>query len=284
MKLAASNIAWPYDRRIEAYAALARHGLAGVEVAPALLLGAEEDPFDPAPGAIDRALAEMADYGLRPVSMQSLLFGVDGAALFGAAEEQRRLIAGVERAVRLAAMLGIGNLVFGSPRQRVIGSALDREQALEHAAAIFRDLARSAVENGSVLALECNPPAYGTDFLTTLAETEEFVRRVDHCGIRMNFDTGAIRMNAEEGDVEAFLDRSAALVSHVHVSAPHLAPAPDDAAAAARLLGPVAAAGYAGWYSIEMRAPDNSDPIANLDVCAVRLAETRTLVQGLSSP
>lgn len=281
MKLAASNIAWPFARRIEAYAILARHGFAGLEIAPALLLGEAADPFEPDAAQLDQALGELAEHGLMPVSMQSLLFGVEGAALFGTAVERQRLTAGIDRAIGLAARLGIPTLVFGSPLQRVVPAGRAREQAEDEAAALFRDLGRRALDHGARIALEPNPAAYGTNFLTTLAETEAFVCRVDHPGVRLNFDLGAVTMNAEGEDVADFLGRSADLVGHVHVSAPHLAPAPTDAVATARVLAMLARAGYGGWHSIEMRSPADRDPIESLDHCAQCLAKAAAAAQAL---
>lgn len=280
MKLAASNIAWPFARRLEAYRVLADHGLTGLEVAPALLLGDSADPFAPHERERTRALDELADFGLGLVSMQSLLFGVEGAALFGTADQRAALVAALRRAIALAARLGITHLVFGSPRQRVIPGDLGREEAWDQAAAVFRALGHEAQDHGAVIAMEPNPAAYGTNFLTTLDEAEAFVRQVDHPAIRLNLDLGAAAMNGEEDELAAFAARSAGLVSHVHVSAPNLAPAPDKAEDTAAVLGQLARAGYAGWHSIEMRCPEGLDPVRSLEGCARRLADAARLAEG----
>lgn len=280
MNLAASNIAWPYDRRIEAYGVLADHGFGGLEIAPALLLGESADPFAPDDRDVARAVAELEAFGLRLVSMQSLLFGVEGAALFGTADERAELVAALRRAIALAGRLGIANLVFGSPLQRVIPDDLPHDDAWDQAASVFRSLGDMAQDCGAVIAVEPNPAAYGTNFLTTLLEAEAFVQQVDHAGIRFNLDLGAATMNGEQGELDALVARSVDRVSHVHVSAPNLAPAPTSSGDVAPVLSLLRRAGYTGWYSIEMRCPDGIDPVRSLGRCARQLADAARSAEG----
>ena len=51
------------------------------------------------------------------------------------------------------------------------------ERALERGAEAFRRLGDDAVAAGTVLAIESNPVAYGTNFLNTLDEAERFLER-----------------------------------------------------------------------------------------------------------
>jgi len=61
-------------------------------------------------------------------------------------------------------------------------------------------------------------------------------------------------MTGELARIEALAERAGARIFHVHFSEPQLAPAPADAKQAARVFQALAPTGYAGWYSIEMRA------------------------------
>jgi hypothetical protein len=81
-----SNIAWSPEDRFVAYAMLAEAGAFGLEVAPGMLFSRSADPLRPEQQEERRALAEIAGAGLSLVSMQSLLFGVENAALFGSAD------------------------------------------------------------------------------------------------------------------------------------------------------------------------------------------------------
>lgn len=278
MKLAISNIAWSPEQRAEAYALLQRRGIHGLEIAPGLFFSGTADAF--APGAAEAAerLAQIAAAGLRLVSMQSLLFGVQGAALFGDAQAQARFIAGMERAIALAGRFSIPNLVFGSPAQRAVPDGMSQAEARAIAVPLFRALGDLAAEAGTKLGMEFNPAAYGTNFLNTHEEVAAFVAQVDHPTVTIILDVGALHMNAHFEQIEAIAATLAPRISHVHLSEPHLAPSPARPEQAARVMAAMAAAGYDGWYSIEMKAPDGG--LAAVDASLEHLVSAARIAEG----
>lgn len=269
-----SNIAWSAAERLGAYVILAEAGITGLEVAPGIFFHAAADPFVPDDATAREALREMADAGLSLVSMQSLLFGVTGAALFEGAEARTAFEAGINRAITLAGRFGIPNLVFGSPAQRRVPAGLPMADALEEAAALFRRLGHAAAAAGTRITIEANPAAYGTNFLTTLEEAEAFVARVDHPAIALILDLGAMHMNASFGSVPARLPDLAPRLNHVHVSEPDLAPAPADGAALVSVLKGLQAAAYAKAVSIEMKRPAGG--LADVRHAVARLVAAHT--------
>lgn len=263
MRLAVSNIAWPADCADGAYDLLAEHGVPGLEIAPGLLFGAEADPFVPSAAALALTRARLARAGLTLCSMQSLLFGVPGAALFGAPEERAAFEGGIARAIALAERLDIPSLVVGSPRNRVIPAGLAPEAAWTLASDTFRRLGDAAERAGCVLAMEPNPAVYGTNFLTTLEETEAFVRRLGHRAVQVNFDVGAMHVNGAFSRLREAFEGARPHISHVHLSEPELGPVPRDAEEARAVFGALRSVHWEGWVSIEMRA-DPVDPLALL--------------------
>ena len=264
MKLAVSNIAWPAVQRREAYALLAANGITGLEIAPGLLFSEAEDAFEPTPAEAEAAMAEVRDAGLELVSMQSLLFGVEGAALFGDAAARERLEQAMRRAIALAERFAIPNLVFGSPRQRVVPDGMSDGDAQALAADVFRRLGDAAFAAGCRIAVEPNPAAYGTNFLNRAAEALGFVEAVAHPAVSLNFDVGALHMNGDFEQVEDLAARAGGSISHVHFSEPQLAPAPARIEEAERVFAAVSRTGYDGWYSIEMIAQPEA-PLAALE-------------------
>lgn len=254
MKLAVSNIAWAPADRDAAYAILRGAGITGLEIAPGLFFDGAADVFVPTEADVEAALGAMRAAGLELVSMQSLLFGVEGAALFEGEAALERLRTGMDRAITLAGRVGIPNLVFGSPRQRNIPDGLDPLAAEALAVDAFRRFGDAAARAGTRISVEPNPAAYGTNFLNRVAQAEAFVRRVDHPAITLIVDVGALHMNGDFDTVEAVAGRAAALVSHVHISEPNLDPAPARVDQAARVMTAMTEAGYRGWFSIEMKA------------------------------
>lgn len=255
MMLAISNIAWAPQERAEAYGLMAAAGVNGLEIAPGLFFHAAEDSFAPDAATARQAMTEIEAAGLRLVSMQSLLFGVQGAALFEGAAARARLERGLERAIDLAGRFGIPNLVFGSPAQRRVPFGMAMQTALEQAAELFRRLGERAAQAGTVIAIEANPRAYGTNFLNTLDEAADFVARVDHPQVALILDLGAMHMNGQFELTAARMPHLLPRLNHVHVSEPHLAPAPADPGQSAQVLAALRAAGYGRAVSIEMQRP-----------------------------
>ncbi|WP_096788073.1 sugar phosphate isomerase/epimerase [Rhodobacter sp. CZR27] len=255
MRLAVSNIAWHPQDRAAAYGVLRAHGIRGLEIAPGLFFDRSADPFAPTEAELAGAVGEARAAGLELVSMQSLLFGVEGAALFGAPGERQAFRAGMRRAIALAGRLAIPNLVFGSPRQRVVPATMAATEAREVALETFADLGDAAQAAGTRLGVEFNPAAYGTNFLTTLEEADAFVADLAHPAVTLILDLGSMHLNGAFAGIAEAVAGVASPISHVHVSEPHLAPAPADAGAAATALSALARRGYSGWVSIEMKQP-----------------------------
>lgn len=273
MRLAVSNLAWPAAYAAEAYAVLAQAGVQGLEIAPGLLFPHEPDPFRPSASVLARLRADLVAAGLTLCSMQSLLFGVTGAALFGNAGERRAFEDGLLRAIRLAEMLGIPNLVMGSPRNRVRPDTLSETAAQEQAAETFRRLAGAAQAAGCVLAIEPNPAAYGTNFLTTTDAAAAFVRRVDHPAVRLNFDVGALQVNGTFADLGRALAETGDITSHVHLSEANLKPFPGSRETAEAVFSGLHGAGWTGWVSIEMLASaDDAIGVLRSSLAATRAA------------
>jgi sugar phosphate isomerase/epimerase len=254
VKLAVSNIAFAPQDRSDAYAMLHDAGITGLEIAPRLFFHSAEDPFQPDAISVNTALDEIADMGLTLVSMQSLLYGLQGAALFGDAYAHGLFMSGMLRAISLAERLCIPNLVFGSPGQRIVPSAMQPADALALATEVFRELGDAAVRAGTVLSVEANPTVYGTNFLNSFAEADAFVAKVDHPGVTLILDIGAMHINNDFDALPQAVSTAGKRISHVHISEPNLAPAPNDLSQAQLVLNCLHNLGYDGAVSIEMKS------------------------------
>ncbi|MBA4044952.1 MAG: sugar phosphate isomerase/epimerase [Erythrobacter sp.] len=281
MRLAMSNIAWLPAERLEAYAILAEAGLTGLEVAPGLLFHAAEDAFDPDPATARDAMCEVEGAGLTLVSMQSLLFGVEGAALFGTAPERAVFERSMIRAITLAGRFGIPNCVFGSPMQRRVPEGMAMAEAMEKAAEVFRRFGDAATAAGTRITIEANPAAYGTNFCTTLEEAEAFVALVDHPAIALILDLGAMHMNGVFAGVPVRLPALTPRLNHVHVSEPHLAPAPADATALVPVLRALRAGDYTKAVSIEMKRPEAG--LAEVRRSVARLVDAQQAAEAVDA-
>jgi sugar phosphate isomerase/epimerase len=175
--------------------------------------------------------------------MQSIWFGQNGS-IFG--PERRALLAYTLRAIEFAKAAGCGNLVFGCPKNRVLPENADSGTAVP----FFAELGAAAAAAGTVVALEANPPLYGTNFINTTLQALDMARQVASPGFKVNLDVGTLIANGESA---AGLAGQVCAFSHVHVSEPGLAmlekrPLHRELAALLRHEG------YAGYVSIEMKA------------------------------
>ena len=271
MNLAMSNIAWSPDERITAYSILSNAGFTGLEIAPGLFFHAADDPFVPIDSVASAALDEVTDAGLRLVSMQSLLFGVSGAGLFGDTDARTAFEKGMIRAIELAGRFGIPNLVFGSPGQRRVPEGMTMDQALKEAAEVFQKLGDAALRADTAIAIEANPTAYGTNFLNTLDQAADFVMQVNHPAVVLILDFGAMHMNSTFHMLIEHIPGIISYLNHVHVSEPNLAPAPEHSSLITPVLQTLRAQGYNEAISIEMKCPVNG--LAEVKGAVGRLAK-----------
>ena len=271
IRLAVSNLAWPTDLDGRAFAALAGMGVQGIEVAPTRL--GSWDAITPVRLAAYRGRLE--DAGLVVSSLQAILFGTSDLSLLGSRDSFDLLLGHMRRVTTIAAALGAGVLVFGSPRNRLRGD-MPAEAAWSLARDRWREMGAIVAAAGVVIGIEPVPPFYGGDFLTRWAEVLRMVQEVDHPGIRVHLDTGCVALGGDA--IQDAVTAAAPWLAHFHAAQPALAsfaePAPNHADAAAALT----AIGYNGWIAIEMREqPD--DPLG-ATATAVRAVQA---IYGLSA-
>lgn len=259
MKYCISNIAWKPHEAEQVYGIMNERDITRLEVAPSLLTQTT-DPYETTSEDRTRIKKELAHLGLQLTSMQSLLFGKPELTLFNEDTSRDALSQYLKKAIDFASDLGINNLVFGSPKNRVIPDHLDREKAYQIACDFFSSLAVYAQQRNVVLALEANPSRYNCNFATTTLEALEVIQRVNHPHFLLNYDIGTVIINDE--DYRDFILNYNKYINHVHLAAPDLAPLPGSHQ---KLYHEVIALlkdiQYDKVVSIEMKAQSDSDNI-----------------------
>jgi sugar phosphate isomerase/epimerase len=243
-KIAVSNLAWPASRADAALSHARSLGFSGIEIAPSKTFDGWPDDI-----LIKAAIyrAQLADLGFAIPAMQAITFGIDGISLFGSGSERISLVAHLRMVARLAGALGAGACVFGAPKLRDPGSQ-SYEAAFSSAVALFGTVAPYFSSEGSTLAFEANPTAYGCNFITTTSQAIDLVEAVGHPGFRLQIDIGTIILNRER---PAIIAKASPLASHLHVSEPMLQPlGKSDHSQIAR---EIQVSGYAHWRSVEMQ-------------------------------
>lgn len=273
-RLAISNIAWSPDEDEAVAAVLRDRDVSLVEVAPTKRW---PDPTRATPFDASRWRAEWEARGFRVASMQSLLFGRPDLVIFGDDDAREATLAYLEHVMQLAAALGAGPLVFGSPANRKVG-AMPASEAQRIAVPWFARLGARARQLGVRLCIEPNPPQYGCDFLTDTASCARFLELVNEPGLGLHLDAAALHLNGER--VEEAIGSAGRWLTHYHASEPFLAPLGSAAVRHREHARALVDAGYAGLVAIEMK-PSTERPAAEhvassvdvaLDAYAVLLA------------
>lgn len=248
MKLCVSNIAWSHQENNQHYHLLQQHGISYLEVAPFIAL---EKGIYATEDDLNLFRKTLCRYGLSLISLQSLLFGIPREmALFEGEAKRQELKQTLREVIDFAAQIGVKNLVFGSPKQRIILNWEEQDAGIQ----LFKEIGDYAYSNGVVLAVEPNAAVYGTNFVNTLEEAIDFIEKVQSKGVALNFDLGTFIL--EEETIENF-KRSYPYIHHVHMSAPYLHPLTNvSQTLMIECLRYLKKMNYQGGISIEMKKTD----------------------------
>ncbi len=235
----------PFAAQCEMAAAM---GYDGLEVAP-FTLG---DAPHRIPSAKRRALRRQAeDAGLVVTGLHWLLVAPEGLSIVSEDAGIRQQTADVIAALcELCADLGGSYLVHGSPAQRALPAGQEAEAA-KRAEDMLAQAANAAERAGVVYCLE--PLHRGeTNFVNTIAEAAEIVRRIGNPHFRTMLDCSAAGLS-ETASVPDLLKQwlPSNLIAHVQVNDPNRQGPGQGEMQFAPILAALKAGGYAGDVAVE---------------------------------
>ena len=258
MKISISNIAWSPHNRIDIYNFLKKNNVKNIEIAPKLFLFDEKKLFFPKKKNLDNKLKELKKYNLKIISMQSLLYNSQNCELFTSVKKRENLFNHLKKIIKLAGKLKIPNLVFGSPKNRIIPSKLNTDKANLIAIKLFRKLGNYAYKNKTTISIESNPKIYGTNFLNNIYETYNFVQKVNHKSVKMILDTGEILINQNLKEISYIINLTKKFIHHVHISQPFLKPL-NNTKMVNLVFKELQKINYNKYISIEMKNPGDNN-------------------------
>lgn len=213
MKLAISNIAWSFEEDEMMYSFLKQVGFEGLEIAPTRIF--TDNPYNKKEEALAFKKYLQKTYNLEICSLQAICFGKN-EAVFGTESERNIIKDYVKKAIDFAETINCKNLVFGSPKNRIIAEG--QEQLAQ---SFFGELADYSQKNNTVLSIEPNPEIYGTNFLNTTQQALDFVSTIPNKGLKVNIDLGTMIHNNESLSI---LENNLSQINHIHISEPFLEP------------------------------------------------------------
>jgi len=280
LKLAVSNIAWLASEEKAIATLLRSQGVEHVEIAPTRI---GRDPRELTPREVSSYRSFWEDHGMRITAMQALLFGRPDLTIFGPAHKRHETASYLRTIIDIAAAVGATTLIFGSPRNRAVGS-LDPLLVAEIEAEFFGQMGRIAAAAGTTFCIEPNPRQYGCDYLNTSVEVLELLERVGSPGLGLHLDAAGMTL-AGEGPVQ--IDQLGAdQLRHFHVSEPDLQPVGEESSVDHHgFAASLSRRNYERVVSIEMRPGpegDNEARVTRAVDFAQRVYRTRAAAgQGL---
>lgn len=245
MKLSISNIGWEIHEDKEVFGLIQRYRFEGIELAPPKIF---KDPANATDKEIIDYLSYISMYGFKFPAMQSLLFGKPELKIFD--HSRSDTLEYLKKNIDLAQKLDVKVLVFGSPKNRLIGNML-KVEARKIAIDFFKELGDYAHSKERYFCIEPNAKEYGCDFITNTDEAIELVVDVNSKGFRLHIDSAVMAMNSE--DIEKNLKKALPCTEHFHISEPFLELITNNKTNHKDFAKTLKNLNYNKWVSIEMK-------------------------------
>ena len=202
--------------------------------------------------------------GFKFIAMQSLLYGEPDYSIFDGEFERARILEHLESKFEQARKHEIKKVVFGSPRNRWISSAVlndEKADVSKIANEFFIKLCFMAQKYQIDICLEANPKQYNCNFITTTFEAVDFINKLNLDNLYLNLDISTILLN--RSDLQRVLDYSKPLIKHIHLSSPEIK---DICSIDNNLISKeLKKVDYNGYISLEMRSGISDNNIKNLE-------------------
>lgn len=217
MKLSISNIAWDKKNDSEVYRKMKELNFDFLEIAPTRWCS--ENPYSIVNIEKAKKMSQnlLEEYGIKICSMQSILYG-SNEKLFYNNDERESLKNKVKLAINYANIVGCGNIVFGSPRNRKIE---DKQKQEEIGVRFFKEISSYAEKKNIYLSIEPNPVIYDTNYINTTEEALDLVNKVGNINFGINYDMGTVLYNNENLNI---LSENIEKINHIHISEEYLNP------------------------------------------------------------
>ena len=256
MKLSISNIAWNREENNSALRILKKYNIGAIDVAPTLLSDSIEKLTDK---KVEKIKEHYESNKIKLVGMQSLLYGFPEISLFDGEKERNRIRMQLLKIFRIAKLLGIKKLIFGSPKNRFVR---DFNQNIEEIALrFFSEIADLSEKNDICICFEANPKQYGCNFITDTFEAVNFAKKLNHPNFKINLDTSTIILN--NNNFKEVFEYAKKYIAHIHVSSPHIKDILNINHQ--EILEAIKLIKYKGFISLEMKPNITDNNLKNLE-------------------
>lgn len=216
-RLAMSHGLWGKDEDDAALAQLCTMGVEGLVVSPENVIGGLSD-LSGSLKMFSSYSAHLGEFGLTPVSLQSIIPVEEKGRIFGPKGKQKTLLERIDKAAEAAVRLGVSTMTFSAPALRNEAFA-DCPEDFENGVEFFSKVSKIGAEHSIRVMVEPCPQDYGCDFGRTLAEVSRVLSEVkEPAGLGIHLNTGAMLL--EEGMPKVSVAAHGAGAHHIDVVDP----------------------------------------------------------------
>lgn len=191
-----------------------------------------------------------ATKGISIIGIQSLLFGHPEMEIFKDDKNRNNILGYLRKISRISHDLGARVLVFGSPKNRQVGS-VKKSEINKIASDFFSKVSDICQHYDLIFCLEPNPTQYGCNFINTHQEAIDLAKTINHPAFRINLDISTMTINSE--NYLETITKAVSWFGHVHISEPNLDPVAKGVTNHSNISSTLKEINYNGWIAIEMK-------------------------------
>ncbi len=251
MKIAISNIALDNSKLSEYLKFIKNLGCSGIELAPSIIW----------PEPVNASLEERKKFkkfvenqGLKIVGFHALLFSRPDLQLFKTSESRENTVKYLFQMIKLCSDLGGSQLVFGSPKNRILHNR-EYSECLHQAKEDFFKLAEFSKKLNIFFCIE--PLGKDeTEFIQSIEEGGNMVNNINHPNFKLHLDTKAIFATKENPEEKILKFKN--LIQHVHIGDTNLKEPGSINQGHEKIGKALKKINYSNFLSIEIRKPENN--------------------------
>jgi sugar phosphate isomerase/epimerase len=217
-KLVVSNICIKHISNFQFACILKLFGIKYVQIAPTTLINNWDN-------IKHINFEDYTNNGIYVYSFQSITFGLQNHNIFDD-NTQNLLFEHIKKVIDIAIHYNIKVLVFGCPKNRKILELNNETNSNSNSnneifINFFRKLGDYIGKNNLTICIENNSKDYGCNYLNTIKEVGNIVRKIDHTNIKMMVDVGnSIMENDNLDDMNQFKD----IIGNIDISNTNMEP------------------------------------------------------------
>ncbi len=140
-------------------------------------------------------------YSIKVSSIQSIFFKKDELNIFNQSDHKKILLH-LKKVFKVAKYFKARNIIFGSPKNRLINKKLKNKYTDKKVINIFSKIAKLASFYGLNFCLEPNSKFYKCNFVNNLGEAIKIIKKVKKKNFLINADTGNIFLEKDKCNIK----------------------------------------------------------------------------------